>query len=243
MPPETSPESAAGRFGALGEAELQTLDRLLESAEHTRWQGFYADRQRACPFFVDAPDENLVEWLDRGLIAAGAALDLGCGNGRNAVHLAQRGFAVQGVDLSAQALQWAGERAQRQGVVLDLLQASVFDRPPAVASLDLVYDSGCFHHIAPHRRQGYIRLLARALRAGGLLGLVCFRPEGGSGWTDDEVYRRGSLGGGLGYTEADLRALWGGCFEIVELRRMHAQPAGSARFGLPGLWVMLARLR
>ncbi|MGH3388195.1 MAG: hypothetical protein ACRDOO_04890 [Actinomadura sp.] len=55
------------------------------------WDGFYADRSRQVPFFVAKPDENLVSYLDRGLITAGWALDLGCGPGRNALHLAAKG--------------------------------------------------------------------------------------------------------------------------------------------------------
>jgi len=37
---------------------------------------------------------------------------------------------------------------------------------------------------------------------------LCFRPEGGSGYTDQQVYERASLGGGLGYSEDRLRAMW-----------------------------------
>lgn len=64
------------------------------------WDGFYADRSKPVPFFVDKPDENLVAYLDRGLITPGRALDLGCGPGRNALHLASLGFEVDAVDLS-----------------------------------------------------------------------------------------------------------------------------------------------
>jgi len=54
------------------------------------------------------------------------------------------------------------------------------------------------------RREDYISLVARALRPGGSYGLVCFRPEGGSGYTDEQVYEQGTLGGGLGYSEHSL---------------------------------------
>uniref|UniRef100_UPI001F15F7C3 class I SAM-dependent methyltransferase n=1 Tax=Streptomyces xylophagus TaxID=285514 RepID=UPI001F15F7C3 len=76
------------------------------------WDGFYADRDRPVPFFVEKPDESLVGYLDRGLIGGGGrALDLGCGPGRNALHLAARGFEVDGVYLSPTAVAWAEERA------------------------------------------------------------------------------------------------------------------------------------
>ena len=62
----------------------------------------------------------------------------------------------------------------------------------------------------------------RALKPGGSYELVCFRPEGGSGYTDQQVYERRSLGGGLGYSEERLRALWDmPLFSLRVLRQMN----------------------
>lgn len=220
---------------------LAALDALLAERPGPWWDSLFADRSRPCPFFVDAPDENLVEWLDRGLLPAGRALDLGCGNGRNALHLAARGFTVDAVDFSARAVDWARERARGRGLAVDVRCCSVFDAPFDEGAYDLVYDSGCFHHLPPHRRAGYTALVDRALRPGGRFGLVCFRPEGGSGLTDQQVYERRSLGGGLGYTEDRLRALWGrDPFSVLELRQMLDAGGGAAGFGADFLWAMLA---
>src|SRR5882757_9511072 len=79
------------------------------------WDGFYADRGKGVPFFVDKPDESLESYLKRGLLAPGRALDLGCGPGRNAGRLAAAGFDVDAVDLSPVAVEWAGERAREAG--------------------------------------------------------------------------------------------------------------------------------
>ena len=46
----------------------------------------------------------------------GRAVDLGCGNGRNAVWLARRGWHVEAVDVSAVAIEQAGQRSERAGV-------------------------------------------------------------------------------------------------------------------------------
>lgn len=43
----------------------------------------------------------------------GRALDIACGNGRNSIFLAQRGFAVDAVDISSIALQAIGELEPR----------------------------------------------------------------------------------------------------------------------------------
>lgn len=227
-----------------GEADvLALLDGWLAGAGEERWDRFYEDRAKPCPFFVDRPDESLAEWCAAGHVPPGRALDLGCGPGRNAVFLAQQGYAVDGVDLSATALAWAAERAAAAGVAVRWHAQSVFDFAAAPGGYALVVDSGCFHHLAPHRRHGYVNLVAAALQPGGVLAMTCFRPEGGSGLGDLEVYERRTLGGGLGYTEERLRALWGRALDIEVLRPMRAPADGSGDFGADFLWAMRARRR
>lgn len=223
------------------EPGLQALDRLFDAEEQARWQPFYDDRARRCPFFVDAPDEHLAQWLDEGRIVRGRALDLGCGHGRHALWLAQQGFEVDAADRSASALRWARERMQAAGVAPRLHEASVFGLALPAAAFDLVVDSGLFHHLPPHRRPGYVARVAGWLKPGGVLALCGFRPEGGNGWTDDEVYARRSLGGGLGFDEAGLRAAWEPALAIELLRPMQALPEGGARFGRGFLWACIAR--
>ncbi len=80
--------------------------------------------------------------------------------------------------------------------------------------------------------------MRRALRPGGRFGLVCFRPEGGGGLTDREVYERRTLGGGLGYSDEQLLALWGEGFTVEVLRPMVASTDWT--FGEDFLSVLLA---
>ena len=213
---------------------------LVESAEAQRWQSFYADRTRPVPFFEAGPDENLVEWVETKRIRPGVALDIGCGNGRNSVYLAKNGFVTSGVDLSEQAIAWASEQSAKSNVDVQWMCSSVFARPPAQGSVDFIYDSGCFHHLAPHQRCRYGELVAQALKSGGHFGLVCFAPEGGNGYTDEQVYERGSVGGGMGYSGDALRDFWSEYLAVIELRRMHEAVAGAGKFGRNFLWVMLA---
>ena len=117
---------------------------------------------------------------------------------------------------------------------------SIFDATFTARSYDLVYDSGCFHHLPPHRRQDYVALVRRALKPGGSYGLVCFRPEGGSGFTDQQVYERGSLGGGLGYSADRLRAMWDKPPFALRVLRQMRKTSGPGSFGEDFLWALLA---
>jgi hypothetical protein len=55
---------------------LGMLDVLLDGRGSAWWGEFFADRAKPCPFFVDWPDENLVDWFGTGLLTQG-----GCSNG------------------------------------------------------------------------------------------------------------------------------------------------------------------
>jgi SAM-dependent methyltransferase len=231
---------------------LRLLDGLFAPAAD-RWSGrgggwwddFYADRSRPVPFFADKPDENLVSALDRGLVPArGRALDLGCGPGRNALYLASRGFAVDAVDLSAAAVSWARDRAAGTGADIRFLCGDAFAPETGLAGpYDLIYDSGCFHHLPPHRRISYLALLERALAPGGHFALACFAAgDGGTGSEapDADFYGRSTLDGGLAYSPESLRAIFSGLTE-VELRRMREEPEDAPVFGKGFLWTAVFR--
>lgn len=220
---------------------LSMLDSLLANRAGAWWNGFFSDRAKLCPFFVEWPDENLVEWFDKGSLTPGRVLELGCGHGRNALFLAELGCNVDAVDFSEEAVNWAKERAEKANLSVNFECCSIFDAEIEEGSYDLVYDSGCFHHLPPHRRKDYVGLVNRALKPGGSYGLVCFRPEGGGGYTDEQVYENWSLGGGLGYSEDSLRALWNqDPFTVHTLRPMLKMNGQGPSFGENFLWTMLA---
>lgn len=217
------------------------VDRWTTSGGSSWWDGFYADRSRPVPFFQPGADENLASYLDRGLVRApGRALDLGCGPGRNAIHLAAAGFTVDAVDLSPAAVEWATERASEAGVEVRFRVGDAFAEGVADGPYDLIYDSGCFHHLPPHRRISYLALLDRALAPGGYFGLTAFTTDHGSQRPDADFYRNPHLDGGLGYTPESLRWIFADLTE-VELRRMRDEPPESGLFGVPFLWTALFR--
>jgi hypothetical protein len=101
-----------------------------------------------------------------------------------------------------------------------------------------VLELGC----GPGRNAIYlVELVHRALKPGGSFGLVCFRPEGGSDYTDQQAYEQGSLGGGLGYSEDRLRARWDKPpFSARVLRQMNKSGEAGPYFGEDFLWALLA---
>ncbi|MES5928079.1 class I SAM-dependent methyltransferase [Bacillus cereus group sp. MG9] len=219
---------------------LDMLDSLLREPTQF-WDNFYSNREKGVPFFTNKPDENLVNYFDKELLNPGKVLELGCGPGRNAIYFAEKGCLVDAVDLSQESIQWATERAKEKNVHVNFIYNNIFDLQIEEGTYDIVYDSGCFHHIAPHRRMNYINLVKKALKPGGYFAITCFVQGGelgGADITDWEVYKLQSLKGGLGFTDAKLRVIFRD-FSEVEIRRMKEIKQSNKVFGISGLWTAL----
>ncbi|MFM8273238.1 MAG: class I SAM-dependent methyltransferase [Gemmata sp.] len=92
----------------------------------------YDEQMRASP--LAAAD---VAFCERAFATPGRVADLGCGTGRLCVHLAARGFACVGVDLSDDMLTQARANAASAGVNVEWVNANLVDLPPlADASFD-----------------------------------------------------------------------------------------------------------
>ncbi len=139
------------------------------------------------------PNRFLVEQV-AGL-RPGTALDLACGEGRNTVWLAGRGWEVTGVDFSATALAKARRLAKRAGVTARWEHLDVLDRRPG-RTYDLVVLA--YLQLPADQRRRVLDTAARATGGGGSLLVIAHdraNLAGGVGgprdplvlWTPDEV--------------------------------------------------------
>lgn len=104
----------------------------------------------------------------------GRLIDLGCGTGRLALRLAERGYGVLAVDLSAEMLKVVGEKAALARAKVDRLQANLVELDGvASASFDhaacLFSTLGMIVGQAPRRR--FLAHVLRLLRPGGVFVL------------------------------------------------------------------------
>jgi len=88
--------------------------------------------------------------------------------------LAERGFAVIGVDLSATAIGLARGKAADRGLAADFEVADVLAMDRLGRTFASVIDSGVFHVFDDDDRVRYVRSLGSVLDAGGVLHLMCF---------------------------------------------------------------------
>lgn len=115
---------------------------------------------RTQPFLL-----SLIDELPRG-----RCLDLAAGRGANALFMAQRGYRVDAVDWSLEALQRAGGEASSQDLALNLLVADLTSYPLPVERYDVVL---CFRYL----ERSLWPYMERALLPGGALLMETFTEE------------------------------------------------------------------
>jgi SAM-dependent methyltransferase len=102
-------------------------------------------------------------------VEPGTALDLGCGSGRHAVWLAERGWQVTAVDFSEEALRQALAHARAGGVDVQWVRGDVLDyQPPGSYQLVLI----AYVHLPPNERRALLERAGRAVAPGGVFLLV-----------------------------------------------------------------------
>ena len=96
-------------------------ERWVRGSEDLRWNIVLTSNKQ----FNTEPNRFLVRMLER--LEPGKALDVGMGQGRNAIYLAQQGWDVTGFDPAVFALQAADQRASELGVKLNIVVAGEED--------------------------------------------------------------------------------------------------------------------
>ena len=96
----------------------------------------------------------------------GSALDVGVGQGRNAVFLAVQGWSVTGFDISDAGLEVAKANAARVGVQIDTVLKSREEFDFGTAQWDLIVIT---YETIPLETMSYVARLRDSLRPGGLL--------------------------------------------------------------------------
>ena len=114
----------------------------------------------------DFIDETLAR---RGVMRAARLLDAGCGTGGYSIELARRGYAVEGVDASAQLVDVARARTLDEPLPVAFTVGDILSLPAALP-YDAILCRGVLNDLLDGRsRREVFFSFARALRQGGVL--------------------------------------------------------------------------
>ncbi len=101
--------------------------------EHQEWDERYAESDR---IWSGQPNGALI--AEVGGMAPGRVLDVGCGEGADAIWLAHQGWTVTALDVSTVALDRARAHAAAAGVDVQFVHSGLLDADFAAGSFDLV---------------------------------------------------------------------------------------------------------
>jgi SAM-dependent methyltransferase len=114
------------------------------------------------------PNRSLVAEVEA--LAPGRALDLACGEGRNAIWLAERGWQVTAVDYADVALARAARIAAAREVAVELVHTDLLEWEPAAGAFDLV--CVLYLQLPAGERRRVLAGAANAVATGGTFLLV-----------------------------------------------------------------------
>ncbi|MFN0105793.1 MAG: class I SAM-dependent methyltransferase [Bryobacteraceae bacterium] len=176
-----------GADAADAETEIRVIRTQGDRAEVERWNRILTAEK---PTFNVAPNAFLVE-MTKGR-KPGKALDVGMGQGRNAVWLAQQGWDVTGFDPAERAVAKARETARQLGLSITTEVKGSEEFAFGEARWDLIVLSW-----VSFREQAQV--LSRALRPGGIIVI-----EG----AHRDATKGTSIGGGVVFDTAEVPGLF-----------------------------------
>ena len=167
-------------------------------------------------------------------LKGGRILDLGCGEGRISIFLAQHSFECYGIDYVPLAIKRAKQFAKKQGVAgkTHFRTGNVLNLPYPDDFFDIAIDYSCFAHIRKSEWDLYISELLRVLKMGSFYFLAAFSkntPHARMMKHNWLVFR-----GGYDhyFTRSEIRSIFSDHFEIMRIGEItrHAPPSPEFRF-------------
>ena len=138
-------------------------ERSGSAAQATEWDARYSERDGAR--WSGRPNGRLL--AEVASLTPGRALDVGCGEGADAIWLARNGWTVTAIDISEVAVIRAREAAERAGAAVEWVRGDVLQTPFPAGSFDLV--SMQYPALPKAAGEAAVRKLLDTVRPGGLL--------------------------------------------------------------------------
>ena len=130
----------------------------------TDYEKLYQEQRHA----LGEPAKEFVRFFDQYKKRGASVLDIGCGQGRDALFIARQGHHIVGVDISETVIVQLLEDARSEGLSIEWIVADLRDFNPD-KQFDIVLIDRTLHMLAPDPRLQLLQRLGRSVREGGYL--------------------------------------------------------------------------
>ena len=122
----------------------------------------------------EEPHEELVKLIKNERIMPCKTLEVGCGEGRDAIYLASRGFDVTAIDISETAIEKARENAKKAGVNIQFKVLNLNNLNELNEKFDFIIEWAIMHCIPFEKRKNYVKQVSEVLNENGKYFSICF---------------------------------------------------------------------
>lgn len=126
-------------------------------------------------WFIDEPTEELAEWVRGNSIGIeDEILEVGCGEGRDSVYLAQMGYKVVALDISNSAVEICRTRSEELGLDIECIVDDIVNPTKKwMRKFKWIVSIGTYHMLVEDEDQNaYLQNINRLLESGGKFLLI-----------------------------------------------------------------------
>ena len=129
------------------------------------------------PNYYSQPSDGLIDCIQKFVISPCKTLDVGCGQGRNSVWLASKGFEVIAIDTSESAIELLREIAKQRHLKIDARQGDICKVKWGNEQFNLIVIQTTLNHIEPNCIPALCAKISELLAPKGFLYCVSFTTE------------------------------------------------------------------
>lgn len=178
-----------------------SIDALLGYLPAQNKISEYESRYRQQEYYWGtAPSEMCYEVMRlKPPVRPWTVLDIGCGEGKDAVFFARNGYVVSAFDIADEGLNKARQLAAANNVEINFFKANLWDYR-LQSDFDIIFSSGVFHYIKPELRSELLGNYREHTKNEGVCALNVFvqKPfitQPPDGESSDTVWCSGELSG------------------------------------------------
>jgi tellurite methyltransferase len=162
-------------FPSLAQALGVSIDKLMGYSAFNAETSFYEDDYKKTEYFWGVePNAACLKVIELAPpIKPLKLLDIGCGEGKDAIFFARCGYEVSAFDISEAGLEKTKRLAEQARVHVRTFRANLWDYR-LDNKYDILYSSGVFHYIKPELRDEVIRNYKANVNKNGIVAFHAF---------------------------------------------------------------------